>query len=157
MRTLSNLNVEKHPVMVVPAYGGSKRKHALAALPTTNPITATLHALEKLEAIVSGGCLAQPDLLTPDDIQAYALALLQLRVCAGMARMERLTKACDALAVTVSGLMDDRTSANPAKCEALMRFVSHARDMTRMPANELTECVILPTTTQPLRVGVATR
>lgn len=153
MRSLSYLNVDKYPVMAVSAYGDAKRKHVLAAHPSTNPITATLHALERLEDITSNGCLSHPDKLSQDKIQAYALALLQLRVCAGMARMDRLTKACDALAVTVSSLMDDLTCASPAKCEALRRFVTHARDMSRMPASEPTACDVPPLATPAMRIN----
>lgn len=65
---------------------------------------------------------------------AYALALMRLRECAGAAGFERLTNACDALAVTVAGLIEDRHCARRDTCETLTRFVSHAQAMIEMSA-----------------------
>jgi alpha-D-ribose 1-methylphosphonate 5-phosphate C-P lyase len=91
--------------------------------------TEVLHALEEISDIVSDGCFAHPDTLTQDGITAYALSLIRVRECAGMAGMERLMRACDALAITVSRLIDDRASASLANCKALTQFVAHARAM----------------------------
>lgn len=144
MRNAYNLNMGQHAYTAMPFQIDSTRQQNLTFHPPRNSIATTLDALKKIEVIVSDGCLNHPDTLTEDDILAYALALLQLRECAGAARMERLMNACDALAVTVSTLIDDRANASPAKCEALARFVVHARDMILMSENEPAECVIPP-------------
>ena len=144
MRNAHSLNIGQHTNIAMPFYIDSKRQQKLPPHSSRNSVTSTLDALKKIEVIVSDGCLNHPDTLTQDDILAYALALLQLRVCAGIARMERLMNACDALAVTVSTLIDDRANASPTKCEALSRFVVHARDMILMSENESAECVIPP-------------
>lgn len=144
MRNAHYLNMGQHAYTAMPFHIDSKRQQNLPPHPPRNSIATTLGALNKIEVIVSDGCLNNPETLTEDDIFAYALALLQLRECAGIAQMERLMNACDALAVTVSTLIDDRANASPAKCEALTRFVVHARDMILMSENEPAECVIPP-------------
>lgn len=144
MRNVHSLNMGQHAYTAMPFYIDTKRQLNMPPYPPRNSIATTLDALKKIEVIVSSGCLNQPDALTEDDILAYALALLQLRECAGIAQMERLMNACDALAVTVSTLIDDRANANQAKCEALARFVVHARDMVLMVENEPAECAIPP-------------
>jgi hypothetical protein len=108
---------------------GAKRKRILAPHPPVDSVTAIMHALEEIGDIISKGCFTHPDNLTQDVILAYALALLSVRECAGIAGKERLMNACDALAVTVSRLIEDRASASHAKCEALTQFVAHARAM----------------------------
>ena len=138
------LNMEQHASAAMPFDIDSKYQQNLPPQPPRDAIASTLEALNKIEVIVADGCLNRPDTLTQDDILAYALALLHLRECADDARMERLINACDALAVTVSKLIDDRSNANPTKCEALSRFVVHARDMILMSENERAECVIPP-------------
>ncbi|NDP48082.1 MAG: hypothetical protein GZ085_06735 [Sulfuriferula multivorans] len=144
MRNAHYLNMGQHAYIAMPFYNDSKRQQSLPLRPPRNAVASTLDALKKIEVIVSDGCLNHPETLTQDDILAYALALLQLRECAGIAQMERLMNACDALAVTVSTLIDDRANASPKKCEALSRFVVHARDMILMSENESAECVIPP-------------
>lgn len=89
-------------------------------------------ALEDMGNIVSDQCFKNPDTLTPEAITVYALALIRLRECASAAGFERLMNACDALAVTVSRLIDDRSCACRDKCEALTRFVVHAQAMIQM-------------------------
>ncbi|MHB1084217.1 MAG: hypothetical protein ACYCZA_05175 [Thiobacillus sp.] len=153
MRNVSYLNVGQHVNIVEPLYVDLKRKRNLAPHPPKDPIVATLHALETIEDIVAKGYLTHPNTLTQDEILAYALALLQLRECAGVARMERLIKACDALAVTVSSLIDDLASASHAKCEALARFVAHARDMILMSTSEPVECVMLSLPRRTMRIN----
>lgn len=95
-------------------------------------VAAAVDALSDMGYIVSHLCLNNPDTLTQDRITAYALALLRLRDCASAAGFERLMKACDALAVTVSRLIEDRSCACRGKCEALTRFVVHAAEMIQM-------------------------
>ncbi len=95
-------------------------------------VTAAVAALNDMGNIVSHQCFTHPDTLTEDRITAYALALMRLRECASAAGLERLMNACDALAVTVSRLIEDRSCACREKCEALTRFVVHAEAMIRM-------------------------
>lgn len=95
-------------------------------------IAAALDTLNDMVNIVSHQCLTDPDALTQDRITAYALALVRLRECASAARLERLMNACDALAVTVSRLIEDRSCACREKCAALVRFIVHAEAMIKM-------------------------
>ena len=95
-------------------------------------VAAAVDALNEMGDIVSHQCFASPETLTQDKIMAYALALMRLRERASAAGIERLMHACDALAVTVSRLIEDRSSACRGKCEALTRFVAHAKAMIRM-------------------------
>lgn len=110
------------------------------ALPSREPVLAAsderveaaMRAVSDMGSIVASQCFSSPASLTQERITAYALALIRLRECASMAGLERLTKACDALAVTVSRLIDDHGNACHQKCEALKRFVVHAREMIEM-------------------------
>jgi hypothetical protein len=95
-------------------------------------VAAAVDALNDMGNLVSGQCFTHPDTLTQDGITAYALALMRLRECASAAGCVRLVNACDALAVTVSRLIDDRSCACREKCEALTRFVMHAQAMIQM-------------------------
>lgn len=95
-------------------------------------VAAAVDALNDMGNIVSNLCFTNPDTLTQDRITAYALALMRLRESASAAGFERLMNACDALAVTVSRLIEDRSCACREKCEALMRFVVHAEVMIEM-------------------------
>lgn len=94
-------------------------------------------ALAALTRIVAGPCFAHPAALTQDAITDYALTLIRLRECACAAGFERLTDACDAIAVTVSRLIDDRHCACPDKCAALTRFVVHAQAMIPAQASNM--------------------
>lgn len=108
--------------------------HCLGQTPD-NPeaaVALALNALSDMGNIVARHCFDQPENLTEDQITAYALALMQLRECASTAGLGRLANACDALAVTVSRLIEDRGSACHEKCEALTRFVMHAKSMIQM-------------------------
>lgn len=98
-------------------------------------IIATLDALNDMEDIVSKHCFTQPENLTEERIIAYALALIRLRECASATGIQRLVNACDALAVTVSRLIDDRDCACYKKCETLARFIVHAKAMIQMSAD----------------------
>jgi len=95
-------------------------------------VAAAVDALNDMGNIVSHQCFTHPDTMTEDRITAYALALMRLRECASAAGFERLMNACDALAVTVSRLIEDRRCACREKCETLTRFVVHAEAMIRM-------------------------
>jgi len=97
-------------------------------------VAAAVDALNDMGNIVSNQCFTHPDTLTEDRITAYALALMRLRECASAAGLDRLMNACDALAVTVSRLIEDRRCACREKCEMLTRFVVHAEAMIRMAA-----------------------
>jgi len=99
---------------------------------TESLIASTVNALSDMRNIVSRHCFTDPDTLTQDRITAYALALMRLRECASAAGLERLMNACDALAVTVSRLIEDRNCACREKCAALTRFVMHAEAMIKM-------------------------
>jgi len=94
--------------------------------------------LNAIGNIVSSQCFTQPDTLTQDRITAYALAPMWLRERASAAAFERLMNACDALAVTVSRLIEDRSCACREKCEALTRFVAHAQAMIEMAIDSAT-------------------
>jgi hypothetical protein len=97
-------------------------------------VAAAVDALNDMGNLVSHQCFTHPDTMTEDRITAYALALMRLRECASAAGFERLMNACDALAVTVSRLIEDRRCACREKCETLVRFVVHAEAMIRMSA-----------------------
>lgn len=104
------------------------RKPAPAAL--ENWAVAAVHdALAALARTVADSSFSHPAALTQDAITDYALTLIRLRECACAAGFERLTNACDAIAVTVSKLIDDRDCACLKKCAALTRFVVHAQAM----------------------------
>jgi hypothetical protein len=100
--------------------------------PSANRVTAAIEALDGMGALVSTTCFTCPDTLTHEGITAYALALLRLRESAVEAELARLVDACDALAVTVSRLIEDRCCASRDKCDALTHFVVHAQAMIQM-------------------------
>ena len=127
MRNLQNLRA-KH--RIVPAAICMEGEVGVAA--SENRVTAAADALNDMGNLVSRQCVVHPETLTQDRIAAYALALMRLRECAGAAGLERLTRACDALAVTVSRLIEDRSCACGQKCEALTQFVVHAQAMIQM-------------------------
>lgn len=114
-------------------------------------VAATVDALNAMKKIVSDQCTTTPDALTQEKITVYALALMRLRECASAAGFERLMNACDALAVTVSGLIDDRSCACHAKCEALTRFVVHAAAMIQMSTDSAKRHVL------PVRAAASER
>lgn len=125
MRNIQNLT-SKHRVSVAsaicmePGSGASKEWVAAAA-----------DALNDMGKLVSHQCFTNPESLTQDRIIAYALALMRLRECACAAGLERLTNACDALAITVSRLLEDRGCACLEKCASLTRFIVHADTMIK--------------------------
>jgi hypothetical protein len=95
-------------------------------------VAAATDALDVIRNVASNHCFSHSNALTQDGITAYALALMRLRECASAAGFERLTNACDALAVTVARLIEDRNCASLDKCETLKRFVAHAQAMIQM-------------------------
>lgn len=101
----------------------------VATASETWAVAAVDDALAALTRTVAGAYFAHPAALTQDAITDYALTLIRLRECACAAGYERLTNACDAIAVTVSRLIDDRHCACIEKCAALTRFVVHAQAM----------------------------
>ncbi|OHE62338.1 MAG: hypothetical protein A2X71_06530 [Thiobacillus sp. GWE1_62_9] len=115
---------------------GAARVHKMKSGPsldtTEDWVAGARRALDDMGKIVSDQCFNNPDTLTHEAITIYALALIRLRECASVAGLERLMNACDALAVTVSRLIDDRSCACRDKCEALTRFVVHAQAMIQM-------------------------
>lgn len=122
-------------------------------------ITVAEDALDDMENIVSSQCIKHPEALTEERITAYALALVRLRECASTAGLERLVKACDALAVTVSRLIEDKGCACREKCEALTRFVAHAKAMIRMSVERTKHCALpaAEITAVPERMNVKRR
>jgi hypothetical protein len=106
---------------------------------STEWVAAAIDALDVIEGVVADRCFDHPDALTQDGITAYALALIRLRECAGAAGCERLVNACDALAVTVSRLIEDRNCICRQKWEALTQFVAHAQAMIQMSAGVATQ------------------
>ena len=131
-------------------YMTSKHRNGIAAVacleqrPDTpeNLIAVVEDTLSDMENIVSNRCIKDPETLAEDRITAYALALVRLRECASAAGFERLVKACDALAVTVSRLIEDKGSACREKCEALTRFVVHAKAMIQMSLERTKYCAL---------------
>lgn len=103
-----------------------------AELPPDNARAAVRAALTELETIASRPAFGQRGALTQDDVFAYAMALMHLREAASAAGCARLTKACDALAVTVARLIENCTAARCDQCTALRQFVAHARAMIEM-------------------------
>jgi hypothetical protein len=101
-------------------------------------VAAAVDALNDMGNLVATQCFSHPDTLTEDRITAYALALMRLRECASAAGFERLMNACDALAVTVSRLIENRSCACRGKCETLTRFIVHAQAMIEMSTDGAT-------------------
>lgn len=99
-------------------------------------VAAVMDALDEIGNVISNPCYSHPDALTQDAVTTYALALMQLRECACAAGLDRLTIACDALAVTVARLIEDKNCACRVKCEALTRFVAHAHAMIQLSAGK---------------------
>lgn len=128
MRNRQYLNA-KHRIDVATAVW-MEREPGLVA--SEDLVEAAVEALNDIGNIASSLCFTDPDTLTQERITAYALALIRLRECASAAGCERLMNACDALAVTVSLLIEDRRCACRGKCEALTRFVVHAQAMIHM-------------------------
>jgi len=95
-------------------------------------LAAAVNALNEMGCLVSHQCATSPAPLTQERVTAYALALIRVRECASAAGLERLMKACDALAVTVSRLIEDQSCVCHEKCEALRLFVVHAHAMIQM-------------------------
>ncbi len=89
-------------------------------------------ALKSMETVLSQACFSRPDAPTQEGITAYALALMQLRESASAVGFMRLSNACDALAVTVARLIENRAPARPDQCETLRQFVTHARAMLEL-------------------------
>jgi hypothetical protein len=121
--------------------------------PASNPSApkALLSTLNEMESLVAQQDFSQPDALTQDRITAYALALMSLREHASAAGLDRLTRACDALAVTVARLIEDRSCACRTHCETLKRFVAHAQEMVWMAADGGEPHALRSLTAVPLR------
>jgi hypothetical protein len=107
-------------------------------------VAAAVDALNDMGSLVSSQCFSRPESLTQDKIMAYALALVRLRECAGTAGFERLMNACDALAVTVSRLIEDKSCACSGKCAALTQFIVHAQAMIQMSIDSAQRHISLP-------------
>ncbi|MFH1818521.1 MAG: hypothetical protein ABIK08_02475 [Pseudomonadota bacterium] len=105
-------------------------------------VAAAVDALNEMGNITAHQCFTHPETLTEDRITAYALALMRLRECASTAGFDRLVNACDALAVTVSRLIEDRSCICRDKCEALTRFVGHAKTMIQMSIERAKRCTL---------------
>lgn len=105
-----------------------------AAVPVDACLTVE-SALAALETVAAQPVFAGARALTPDDVLAYALALMRLRDSAEASGRLRLTQACDALSVTVARLIERCDTARCDQCAALTRFVVHARAMLHLPAD----------------------
>lgn len=133
-------------------------RSAAPAASENRAVAAVHDALAALTRTVSGPEFSHPDALTQDAITDYALALIRLRECASTADFDRLTNACDAIAVTVSRLIDDRHCACPEKCAALTRFVMHAQAMIPSAANRTRpQFRSMPENPAPTAAGPASR
>lgn len=93
---------------------------------------ATEASLDALATLVSAPCLHHTEPLNHEHVMAYALGLMRLRESAAADGLQRLTMACDAIAVTVSRLIDDPSPPCDTQCETLTRFVRHARAMLHL-------------------------
>ena len=131
MRTTQYLTAKNRISVITPAGAGPVQCLETSA----ERVAAVMDALDDVGSLISNQCFSHPDALTQDSITAYALALMQLRECACAAGLGRLTKACDALAVTVARLIEDKNCACRDKCEALTRFVTHAHAMLQLSAD----------------------
>jgi hypothetical protein len=138
MRTMQNLNARYRIGEATPV--GTEPDQGLET--SAEWVAAAIDALDSIGNVVSDQCFSHPDALTQDSIMSYALALMRLRECASAAGFERLTKACDALAVTVARLIEDISCASSEKCEALTRFVAHAHAMIQLSAGNATRYVM---------------
>lgn len=127
MCNMQNLNARHRVSVSVSAF--LERSPAFDQVSRDNWVRTAQKALGEIKRVVSSSGFLHPTSLTQDDIMRYALALLSLRECASEAGLERLANACDALAVTVSQLLEDRNSATQSKCDALRLFVAHAETM----------------------------
>ncbi|MHB1215884.1 MAG: hypothetical protein ACYCY9_12965 [Thiobacillus sp.] len=136
MRDVQNLNARHRIRMGTPVFAGRASGQDAAA--HEKWVIAAKDALDDMGNVISNQCFSDPDALTQDDITVYALALLRLRECASAAGFERLTNACDALAVTVSRLIEDRSCACGNKCKALTLFVAHAQSMIQSAVDSMT-------------------
>jgi hypothetical protein len=123
---------DPHPVLPPGVVAANFQSREPWPVGSPDLVAAAVRAVDDLGQIVSGYCASDPASLTKDRITAYALALIRLRECASAASLERLTRACDALAITVSGLIEGCGSVSTSKCEALKRFVVHAKEMIEM-------------------------
>ena len=134
MRSM-NVHPSGSPTRTMPAMNPGRKPTPTAS---ENWAVAGVHdALAALTRTVAGPGFAHPAAMTQDAITDYALTLIRLRECACAAGFERLTNACDAIAVTVSRLIDDRRCACIEKCAALTRFVVHAQAMIPAPASNM--------------------
>ncbi|MDP1929186.1 MAG: hypothetical protein Q8K62_11835 [Thiobacillus sp.] len=131
MRTTQYLTAKHRINVITPAGAGPVQCLETSA----ERVASVMDALDDVGSLISNRCFSHPDALTQDNITAYALALMRLRECACAAGLGRLTKACDALAVTVARLIDDKNCACHNKCEALTRFVTHAHAMLQLSAD----------------------
>jgi hypothetical protein len=114
---------------------------AFVRVPKPEPEAACLtveSALAALEVVAARPSFIRPGGLMQDDVLAYALALMHLRDSAHAAGRARLTRACDALSVTVARLLDRCTQDHCEQCAALKRFIAHAHAMLHMPADSVT-------------------
>lgn len=123
---------DPHPELMPGVVSADFQTRVSSPVGSPDLVAAAVRAVDDLGQIVSGYCASDPASLTEDRITAYALALIRLRECASAASLERLTRACDALAFTVSGLIEGCGSVSTSKCEALKRFVVHAKEMIEM-------------------------
>ncbi|MFN3751463.1 MAG: hypothetical protein ACK4SR_08820 [Thiobacillus sp.] len=112
-------------------------------------------ALERLARAVARPEFARPEAVTWDGIVDYALALMRVRDCAAAAGFERLTQACDALALTVSRLIDERRCTSADTLLTLKRFVAHARAMLPPPALAKPGAERVPITARACRTPTA--
>ena len=127
MRNMQNLNARHRIGASVSAF--VEHRPAFDQVSRDNWVQTALQALGEIRRVVSRPRFAHPASLTQEDIMQYALALLSLRECASEAGFERLANACDAMAVTVSRLLEDQSSATQSKCDALRLFAAHAQMM----------------------------
>lgn len=149
MRTLHTPSPRQHRHAEIAT--GMMQKPALGTL-QSQAAAAVQDALDALIRTAAGPSFASPGALSEDAITDYALALIHLRERACAAGYERLTNACDALAVTVSRLIDDPRAACPEKCAALTRFVVHAQAMIPAPEGRAPQHV-LPFRESPIGSG----
>ncbi|MEW6416254.1 MAG: hypothetical protein AB1482_13490 [Pseudomonadota bacterium] len=118
-------------------------------------LAAVQRALERMASVAARPEFAHPESVTWDSIVDYALALIRVRDSAAAAGYERLTQACDALALTVSRLLDEHRCTSPDALLSLKRFVAHARAMLPLPALATPDAERVPITPRARRTPSA--
>lgn len=110
------------------------RRAIQPARSTVSPLQRVSMALNLLAQYAARLDFTRTDCVSQDRckeaLKRYALSLIRLRECAQAAHLNRLTRACDAMAITLSNILDQPVNRIGWRdCHALSLFVTHARTM----------------------------